>query len=60
MDQGVEEQTAMRYTLDVSNGGALISVAVPSGNLDEQQVRLILEKYGASFVYTGVRRGYVA
>jgi hypothetical protein len=57
-DQGVDEQIAADYEKDLSSGGAMLEVHLPSGDLDEVRAREILEKYGASRVANG--GGYMA
>ncbi len=62
-DQGMDSAIAADYERSVLDGGALISVAVPSGQVDESTVRSILSKYGAENVYDFAGRGsggYVA
>lgn len=49
-DQGVEEHVAMEYDKAISNGGAVLSVQVPSGDVDEPKARQLLDKYGANNV----------
>ncbi len=49
-DQGMDEPVAREYEAAVGEGGALVAVQVPSGNVDEQTVRSILDKYGATQV----------
>lgn len=51
-DQGVPDQIASDYDSAIQNGGALLSVHVPSNDLDEATCREILAKYGASNVNT--------
>jgi hypothetical protein len=58
-DQGMEEHVAASYENNIRNGGALIAVTFPSGNLQEAQIREVLEKYGAIGV-NQYSRGYVA
>lgn len=61
-DQGMDEPVAKAYDRVVSEGGVLMGVSVPSGNLNEGEVRLILEKYGAAGINAFERSsgGYVA
>lgn len=61
-DQGVEEHIAKTLATTVQSGGSMFAVQVPSGKVDEQQARSILEKYGADNVHSYVTsgRGYVA
>jgi len=51
-DQGVPDQVAMDYDHAVKNGGAVLAVSVPSGNVDEATCREILAKYSANNVNT--------
>ncbi len=59
-DQGVEEHLAKQYSDTLGNGGALLAVQYPSGNVDEPEIRMVLDKYGASSVGLTGRQGYVA
>lgn len=47
-DQGMAEHVAQTYSEVVEQGGALLAVTVPSGDVDEVLARSILDKYGAS------------
>jgi hypothetical protein len=49
-DQGMDSHVAEHYADAINVGGALISVAVPSGTVDESTVRSIFDKYGAAHV----------
>ncbi len=51
-DQGVPDEVAEDYNRSVQNGGAILSINVPSGNVDEATTREILGKYHASNVNT--------
>lgn len=51
-DQGVPDQAAMDYDHAVKNGGAVLAVSVPSGDVDEATCREVLAKYNASNVNT--------
>ncbi|MBS1714498.1 MAG: hypothetical protein JST30_09200 [Armatimonadetes bacterium] len=44
-DQGVDEQTARRFSDHVSGGGALVSVSGPSHDVPLEKIRTILAKY---------------
>lgn len=59
-DQGVDAHIAEDYDNVVKNGGALLAVTVPSGNVDEARVREILGKYGAANVNAYAAKGYMA
>ena len=63
-DQGVEEHAALRYGEAIEKGGAILAVHVPSGDVDEDKARLLLEKYGAtninSYALTENTRPYMA
>lgn len=62
-DQGMDSHVAEEYGQAVSEGGALMSIAVPSGPVDESTARSIFEKYAALNVtdYAGTGSGgYVA
>jgi hypothetical protein len=62
-DQGMDSHLAEHYGEQVGQGGALVSVTVPSDHVDESTVRSIFDKYGAThitnFAGTG-SGGYVA
>lgn len=62
-DQGMDSHAAEQFGAHVGEGGALVSVTVPSDQVDESTVRSILDKYGATqvtnFAGTG-SGGYVA
>lgn len=59
-DQGMEEHVAREYSGTVERGGALLAVQCPSGSVSEDEMRQVLDKYGAVTVgYVG-SRGYVA
>ncbi|MBS1713093.1 MAG: hypothetical protein JST30_02015 [Armatimonadetes bacterium] len=47
IDQGVDDDAARSYATVVENGGALIAVDAPSGDVTETEVTEILLKYGA-------------
>jgi len=49
-DQGVPADAAERYHGTVTAGGAVLSVAVPSGDVDQATASAVLSKYGASDV----------
>ncbi|MEA2552622.1 MAG: hypothetical protein QOJ65_798 [Fimbriimonadaceae bacterium] len=51
-DQGVEEHVAEQYGQAIAQGGAILAVHVPSGDVDEPKARQLLEKYGATNVNT--------
>ena len=51
-DQGVPEDVAMRYEEAYRAGGAVLSVTVPSNDLDRMTAESILAKYGAANVGT--------
>lgn len=59
-DQGVDEDTAAHYERTIGEGGALIAITLPSGNVDELKAREILNKYGAANVNSFAARGYVS
>jgi len=51
-DQGFEEQDAVRYEAVIANGGALMSVMVPSGGVSEATVWEMISKYnGTAFTH---------
>jgi uncharacterized membrane protein len=52
VDQGVPEHVAKAYNEAYERGHAVLSVTVPSGDLDEMTARQMLEKYGAENVNT--------
>lgn len=49
-DQGVPADAAERYHGAVTAGGAVLSVAIPSGDVDQSTASAVLSKYGASDV----------
>jgi hypothetical protein len=49
-DQGMPSEVATDYDTAVQNGGAMLSLNVPSGKLDAAEANEILAKYGASNV----------
>ncbi|MCA1596521.1 MAG: hypothetical protein LC772_08890 [Chloroflexi bacterium] len=51
-DQGVPDHVASHYDSAIQNGGAMLAVAIPTGNLDSAGVQGILSKYGASNLNT--------
>ena len=49
-DQGVPHEAAERYHSTVSGGGAVLSINVPSGDVDQATAEAVLSKYGAGDV----------
>jgi hypothetical protein len=49
-DQGVEEATIHRYSTVLSGGGAIVSVVVPSNDVDGATIEGVLAKYGGADV----------
>ncbi len=49
-DQGVPADAAERYHGAVTAGGAVLSMAIPSGDVDQATASAVLSKYGASDV----------
>lgn len=49
-DQGVPHEAAERYHGTVAGGGAVLSINVPSGDVDQATAESILSKYGAADV----------
>jgi uncharacterized membrane protein len=47
-DQGFEEHHAKHYEDVVSGGGAVLSVSVPSGNVDIAKAKWIIDKYSGT------------
>ncbi len=47
-DQGVPGEAVQHYQTAVQNGGAILSVNIPSGNVDQAGAEQVLSKYGAS------------
>ncbi len=47
-DQGVPGEAVQHYQTAVENGGAILSVNIPSGNVDQAGAEQVLSKYGAS------------
>ncbi|HWD38485.1 MAG TPA: hypothetical protein VG944_06525 [Fimbriimonas sp.] len=59
-DQGMDEHLASNYQNVVESGGAILAVSVPSGIVEEDTVRRVMEKYGAERVNAYASRGYMA
>jgi len=49
-EQGVPGDAAQRYHGTVEGGGAVLSVSLPSGDVDQATAETVLSKYGASDV----------
>ncbi|MBC8064720.1 MAG: hypothetical protein H7Y17_07815 [Chlorobia bacterium] len=49
-DQGVPHDVADRFTTQVEKGGAILSISVPSGNLDYETAQALFAKYGETDV----------
>ena len=49
-DQGVPHEAADRYHGMVAGGGAVLSINIPSGDVDQATAEAILSKYGAADV----------
>jgi len=49
-DQGVPHEAADRYHGTVAGGGAVLSINVPSGDVDQATAESVLAKYGAADV----------
>ena len=49
-DQGVPHEAAERYHSTVAGGGAVLSINVPSGDVDQATAEAVLSKYGAGDV----------
>lgn len=47
-EQGVPGEAAQRYHGTVESGGAVLSVSLPSGDVDQATAEGVLSKYGAS------------
>ena len=54
-DQGFEEEDGVRYAEVVKNGGAILSLTLPSGDLDEPKAWEIIDKYNGEPFSSGVR-----
>jgi hypothetical protein len=50
-DQGMTEELASRYHGTVQQGGAILALTLPSGNVDEPTAMQIVTKYGAADVH---------
>lgn len=59
-DQGMDEHVISHYENVVTNGGAILAVTIPSGNVSEFDAQTVLEKYGATQINSYAARGYVA
>jgi len=51
-DQGADDEVANHYASTVTGGGAVIAIALPSGNCGETEARQVLTKYGATNITT--------
>ncbi len=51
-DQGMGDDVAAAYHARIAEGGAILSLAVPSGGLPENEAESLLNKYGAVGVFT--------
>lgn len=49
-EQGVPGEAAERYHGAIEHGGAMLSVNIPSGNVDQATAEQVLSKYGAADV----------
>ncbi|MGV3615185.1 MAG: hypothetical protein ACO1SV_07610 [Fimbriimonas sp.] len=59
-DQGVDEHVAHHYEKTIGEGGALLAVTLPSGEIDEVRAREVLDKYGATQINAYATRGSLA
>lgn len=59
-DQGMSEHVVASYDDALRNGGALLAVTVPSGNIGETEARQILDKYAAQNVHRHAASSYMA
>ncbi|MBL8064667.1 MAG: hypothetical protein JNM34_02295 [Chthonomonadaceae bacterium] len=48
IDQGVEPELVSGFTQTVEAGGSIVSVSVPSGGVNHDEIVSILEKYGGT------------
>ncbi|MDQ2731939.1 MAG: hypothetical protein M3Y56_09790, partial [Armatimonadota bacterium] len=55
-DMGVPGNVAQDYHKAVENGGAILSVHLPSGSLDTASAQELLNKYGAANISLGGAR----
>ncbi len=44
-DQGMPEEAAFKYNQEISGGGAMIAIALPTGEVTQVTIRQILSKY---------------
>ena len=51
-DQGIPDDVVTRYSKAFEAGGAILAIAVPSGNLDATDAEALLVKYGAENIAT--------
>ncbi len=51
-DQGVAAEMATRYNAAFEQGGAIMSIAIPTGKLPTGELEMILAKYGAANIAT--------
>lgn len=49
-DQGVPDDTAAQFTSHIERGGAIVSVSVPSGDVDSATAESLFAKYGETEV----------
>lgn len=61
-DQGMGERVAAEYGHSLEEGGSLLEVRVPSGDVTEEVARRLLDKYGASNIgcYAAQSERYVS
>jgi hypothetical protein len=51
-DQGMSEPVATNYAHALEQGGAILAVTVPSGDVDQATIESVLSKYGATNINT--------
>lgn len=51
-EQGVPGEAAQRYQGTVENGGAVLNVSLPSGDVDQATAEAVLSKYNAADVHS--------
>ena len=59
-DMGVDEEVAGEYGHAIQQGGAVLAVTLPSGEVDEAEAAALLREHGATNVNHYAARGYVA
>ncbi len=59
-DMGVDEEVAGEYGEAIQQGGAVLAVTLPSGEVDKEEAAALLREHGATNVNHYASRGYAA